>query len=67
MGKTKGFQKRLILGDSPGGNYVDSVSKLPLKPNSVTHVTVVHDDDCAIFTDSPCSCEPELMADVWQG
>ena len=30
-----------------------------IPPGEIVHVEVRHDDDCGIFEDRPCDCEPE--------
>lgn len=29
-------------------------------PGRVTEVFVLHDDDCDVWADRPCNCEPEV-------
>lgn len=53
----------LLVGDSPGGNYVAKIAALQasLKPGEVAHVTVQHDDWCALLVSSqPCDCDPDV-------
>ncbi len=49
-----------------GGNYRQAVrallssGQLPIRPGTVTHVEVLHDDWCAFWQGGVCDCEPEI-------
>jgi hypothetical protein len=36
------------------------VQRTGLRPGSVAHVEVLHDDWCAHFYGRPCNCDPEI-------
>lgn len=55
--------KALILGDSPGGNYLEKVKALAAaqKPGSLFSVTIQHDDWCALIVyGKACDCDPDV-------
>ncbi|WP_028578457.1 hypothetical protein [Desulfomicrobium escambiense] len=35
-------------------------TELTLKPGTVQHVGVFHDDDCGIFAGGPCTCDADV-------
>ena len=57
-------EKRILwMGNSPGGNYTEIVTRLNLLPG-MYDVNVFHDDNCAILNDEPspppCNCNAEV-------
>lgn len=46
-------------------NYIDKLlellSKEQIKPGTICHVQIRHDDDCPILRGTgPCECEPDI-------
>ena len=57
-------KKTLVFKDKtiPLGNYVELLSRLVEKfpPGTELDIFVTHDDDCLIFEDKPCNCNPTV-------
>jgi hypothetical protein len=34
------------------------------KPGSISVTVIAHDEDCAIFGEKECSCDPDIMSEV---
>jgi hypothetical protein len=54
----------LLLGDTPGGNYVGKlarfIEKHPELRGRATAILIRHDDWCAIYSGRPCNCNPDM-------
>jgi hypothetical protein len=56
-------KKTLVVGDAPGGNYTEALSRLAgvTSPPGLRHVEIKHDDWCDVFKDKPCNCDPKVV------
>jgi hypothetical protein len=54
-------------------NYLDRLLRavqrghLKLKPRTVNGIEILHDDDCGIWTNQVCDCEPDVYVDTPNG
>jgi hypothetical protein len=62
----KAAAKALYLTDRPElkepwrHNYFDKVANLNIRPGTVNHVDIRHDDGCAVFGGGYCDCDPDV-------
>lgn len=38
------------------------IREMGLRPGTITHVEILHDDDCGFWSGKPCDCEPEILS-----
>lgn len=42
-------------------SYLRKLKRMKMKPATLYDVTVLHDDNCSIWTTRKCNCEPEII------